>query len=430
LQCGELGFIATPIVWHASPNVLSDFSWAQGWNTSADYVREVIRTATDPTGGADYISFGASATVMAFGEGTASGPGFTGDKVVVNDFGTAEGYTAAVQRGAADTGNGVAPTVYGQGFAGVYWYAATGGTGNNPTYQSAPSLYPDFGSHEGWTPANGFDVVKAQASDAYASILGFGAAGIVVGPEAFAPGTPQASYVIPFGAGNNNGWSQLVDVRSFTDQSGTFIDLNGDGVTDFVGMGPNGLVFAYGSESGGKYSLGPLQTAEINGTNSDFGDAQGWSDANNERLIVKDPHTGYDDIIAFGAAGVYVAMGQNPSTHGGQPFGQAYLAINDFGTNQGWSNALTPRLVGDVNGDGAPDIVGFGASSTFTAFGSYNAAGQLMFTMDSAATINDYGYNEGWSTSNTMRTLANVDGSGQESLVLSGANGTHVLKLG
>jgi hypothetical protein len=38
--------------------------------------------------------------------------------------------------------------------------------------------------------------------------------------------------------------------------------------------------------------------------------------------------------------------------------------------------------------------------------------------MDSATTINDFGFNEGWSTSNTVRTLANVDGSGTDSLTL------------
>jgi hypothetical protein len=122
-------------------------------------------------------------------------------------------------------------------------------------------------------------------------------------------------------------------------------------------------------------------------------------------------------------------MGRNPTTNNGQAFGQMYLALADFGMNQGWSNSLTPRLVGDVNGDGATDIVGFGASSTFTALGSYNSSNQLNFTMDSAATINDFGYNEGWSESNTVRTLADVDGSSQSSLVLSGANGTQIWKL-
>jgi hypothetical protein len=369
---------------------------------------------------------------MAFGENTGSGPAFYGDTQPIRDFGSAEGYTAAAQRGAADTGDTIAPTVYGQGFAGVYWYDATGGTSSSPVYSSSPNLYPDFGTHEGWTPANGFVVVKASASDAYASILGFGDGGIVVGPQAFDPSeaaSPSPSYEIPFAAGNNNGWDQTVDIRSFVDNNGDAIDLNHDGVTDFVGMGPNGLEFAYGSDSGGHYTLGALQSAQINGTNSDFGDAQGWNDSNTVRDIVKDPKTGFDDIIAFGAAGVDVAMGQDPSTHNGQPFGQEYLALANFGIDQGWSNGLTPRLVGDVSGDGIPDIVGFGANSTFAALGSYDANGHLMFTMDNAVTINDYGYNEGWSESNTVRTLANVDGS-RDSLVLSGAFNTQTLKFG
>jgi hypothetical protein len=418
--------------WQVSPNILNDFSWAQGWNASADYVREIVPTAN----GADYVGFGTDSVTMALGESTPNGPGFAGSTSPIDDFGTAQGYTAEAQRGAADTSSGtIAPTVYGQGFAGVYWYAATGGTPTDPIYQSSPNLYPDFGTEQGWTPANGFNVAKFTSADAYASILGFGDDGIVVGYQAFDPNpiNPQSSYVIPFAAGNNSGWDQTVDVRSFVDNNGQPIDLNGDGVTDFVGMGPNGLEFACGgtsvSELGFHLTLGPLQSAQINGTSSDFGEAQGWTDSNSVRDIVKDPSTGYYDIIGFGAGGVYVSMGQDPATHGGQPFGQMYLALANFGSDQGWSNALTPRLAGEVSGDGIPDIVGFGANSTFTALGSYNSSGQLTFTMDPSATINDYGYNEGWSTSNTVRTLADVSGSGVNSLVVSGAFNTQTLSF-
>ena len=412
--------------------VLNNFSWAEGWNASTNYVREVVETTANG-GGADYLGFGSAGAVIAIGESTPTGPGFATANQAIHNFGTAQGYTTSAQRGAADTGDSTAPTVYGQGFKGVYWYDATGGTGANPTYQSTPNLYPNFGTQQGWTPANGFDVVKADSTDAFASILGFGNAGIVVGPQAFNPvnsGSPPLSYLVPFAAGNNFGWSQTTDIRSFVDSNGQAIDLNGDGVTDFVGLGPQGLEFAFGSDINGHYSLGPLQLAQINGTKSNFGDAQGWNDSNTTRDIVKDPKTGFEDIIAFGAAGVYVSMGQDPSTHDGQPFGQAYLALNNFGSNQGWSNAQTPRLVGDVSGDGISDIVGFGANSTLTALGSYSSSGQLIFTMDPSATINNYGFNEGWSESNTVRTLANVDGSGAHSLVLSGASGTHVLEFG
>src|SRR5205807_2039068 len=79
----------------------------------------------------------------------------------------------------------------------------------------------------------------------------------------------------------------------------------------------------------------------------------------------------------------------NPATHGGEPFGQLYLAVADFGLNQGWTSA-TPRIVADVNGDGLLDIVGFGASMTFTDLGSADASGKLSWAPDSAATINDF----------------------------------------
>ena len=150
--------------WVVTPNVLNNFSWAQGWNSSPDYFRDVVSTSTNPSGGADYVGFGTNHVTMSAGEATPNGPGFASSTSPIDDFGTAQGYTAAAQRGAADTGNAgaTAPTVYGQGFAGVYWYDTTGGTSTNPTYQSTPNLYPDFGTHEGWTPANGFDVVKAR----------------------------------------------------------------------------------------------------------------------------------------------------------------------------------------------------------------------------------------------------------------------------
>ncbi len=395
-------------------------------------------------GTSDYVGFGDEYTFIAYGGTFANvngqpGPGFSSAVASVKDFGTDEGYTANAQRGAAAAGVGDGDVLYGQGYAGIYWYAATGETpqtdaaGNTYEmlqYQTSPDLYGNFGTAEGWTPDNGFEILKTTASDGYASILGFGDAGIVVGPQAFAPGaTAASSYVIPFAAGNDSGWNQETDIRTFTDIDGNKIDLNGDGVADFVGMGPQGLAFAYGNDNGpnGSYELGPLQNAQINGTNDSLGDAQGWNDATTLRYIVPDAQTGYDDIIAFGEAGVYVSMGQNPATHGGQPFGQLYLAMGDLGADQGWTSQ-TPRLIGDVTGDGIPDIVGFGDASTFVATGSHNANGQLVFTMDPSLTIPDFGVSEGWSGSNpqTLRALAELPGSGgsHTDLVLSGAFNT------
>src|SRR5205823_1097445 len=140
--------------------------------------------------------------------------------------------------------------------------------------------------------------------------------------------------------------------------------------------------------------------------------------------------TGFDGIIAFGAAGVYVAMGQNPATHNGEPFGQLYLAMGDFGSNQGWSVGQTPRLVGDVTGDGIPDIVGFGTNSTLVAVGARDSSNNLSFKVDPTKTIGDFGAVEGWSGSaeQTLRALGTfpeAGGTGSRSdLILSGANNT------
>src|SRR5947208_3023107 len=264
-----------------SPVVLNDFGWAQGWGGA---VNPRLIADVNGDGTSDYVGFGYSSTFIAYGGTFASGgtgPGFTSAIAAVQDFGTSEGYTADVQRGAAAAGVGDGDILYGQGFAGVYWYSAIGATAKTDAaghayevlqYQTSPNLYGNFGSQQGWSSANGFQILKTSTSDTTASILGFGDDGIVVGPQAFAAGA--------------------------------------------------------------------------------------------------------------NAAGVYVAMGQNPTTHGGEPFGQIYLAMADFGSSQGWLVGTTPRLVGDVTGDGVPDIVGFGDNSTFVAVGARDSSGNLLFTLD------------------------------------------------
>ncbi len=75
-----------------------------------------------------------------------------------------------------------------------------------------------------------------------------------------------------------------------------------------------------------------------------------------------------------------------------------------------------------------PDIVGFGANSTFAAIGSRDATGHLQFALDMTSTINDFGFNEAWSGTDpqTVRTLGDVAGNSHSELILSGAFNTQV----
>jgi hypothetical protein len=196
-------------------------------------------------------------------------------------------------------------------------------------------------------------------------------------------------------------------------------------------MGPNGLQYATGFiDPGGKFQLNSLQTAHINGTGSDFGDAQGWNNSNTVRYVTDLNGDALADIIGFGANGVLVSLGQDPASNGGEAFGQAYLGIAEFGWAQGWTSPdLQPRVIGDVNGDGIMDIVGFGNSRTFTALGQVDFSGKITWTVDPALTINDYGADQGWNNLPTLRELGDVDGDGKAELVLSGASGTHTWDL-
>lgn len=74
---------------------------------------------------------------------------------------------------------------------------------------------------------------------------------------------------------------------------------------------------------------------------------------------------GQADVVGFGFAGVFTALGKQDGT-----FDTTRLVLQDFGRSQGWtSDDRLPRELGDVNGDGRDDIVAFAAGGVYTALG-------------------------------------------------------------
>ena len=130
-------------------------------------------------------------------------------------------------------------------------------------------------------------------------------------------------------------------------------DVNGDGKADLVGFGYAGAVVALSTGTG----FAPLSL-----WTTDFSYyPQGWRVALHPRVLGDVNGDGRADVIGFGYGGALVALSN------GQGFALVSLGTTDFSYNQGWRVDTYPRMVGDVNGDGKTDLVGFGYAGAVVA---------------------------------------------------------------
>ncbi|KPF90557.1 hypothetical protein IP81_15085 [Novosphingobium sp. AAP83] len=257
----------------------------------------------------------------------------------------------------------------------------------------------------GWSSQDRFPRMAADVNgDGLADIVGFGQAGTLV-----ALGQAGGTFATPVTAvanfGVNQGWSS--DNIFHREMA----DVNNDGRADIVGFGFAGVLVSLAQANGtfGAATLG----------SSNFNPANGWSTQDGAARTLADVNgDGFADIVGFGAPGTFVALGTGTGS-----FGTATFALANFGISQGWSsNNVFHREVGDVNGDGRADIVGFGAAGTLVALGQANGT----FAAATLA-LGNFGTNQGWSTQDVFtRDVADVDGDGRDDIVGFGVAGTFV----
>jgi hypothetical protein len=204
----------------------------------------------------------------------------------------------------------------------------------------------------GWNSQDHYPRLLADVNgDGMADIVGFGSDRVQVS----------------LATGNGHFDSPVLGIQNYTPNTGGWnsqdqfprqlADVNGDGMADIVAFGGDAVIVSLATGNGHFASpvLG-IQNYTVN--------TGGWNSQDHyPRLLADVNGDGMADIVGFGGDVVQVSLAT-----GNGHFASPVAGIQNFTPNGGWvSQNLYLRELGDVNGDGAADIVGFGYAGVFDA---------------------------------------------------------------
>jgi hypothetical protein len=307
--------------------------------------------------------------------------------------------------------------VNGDGMADIVGFAADGvvvalATGNGH-FGALTSGIANFGFNAGaggWTSQDQYPRLLADVNgDGMADIIGFGADRVGV---SLATGNGQFASPVP-------------GIQNFTFNAGGWVsddqyprqlaDVNGDGMADIVGFGADGVMVSLATGNG--HFASP-----VSGIQNFAFNAGGWVSQDQyprELADVNGDHMA--DIIGFGADGVVVSLAT-----GNGHFASPVSGIQNFAFNPGaggWtSEHQYPRLLADVNGDGMADIIGFGADQVSVSL----ATGNGHFASPVSG-VQNFAFNAGgWASQDVYpRALGDVNGGGSADIIGFGEAGVY-----
>ena len=318
-----------------------DVAVATGWRVDRD--PRVLARLTR-RGHADIVGFGECGVWTALGDGAGS---FRPPRVVLANFGLQAGGWQIDRhpRFAVDlTGDGCADIV-GFGDAGV-WTALGNGDG---TFKEPHFVLGNFGTEQGWRVDRHPRFIAVLTNSGHPDIVGFGDAGVWV-----ALGNGDGSFQEPRFVLANFGFDQGWRV----DKHPRFVtNIRKSGFGDIVGCGDAGVWTALGTDDGG--------FAQARFVLANLGIDQGWRVDKHPRFVAPLRGGRMGDLVGFGDAGVWTAL-----SRGDGGFEDARFVLANFGVDQGWRVDQHPRFVTDLTGDGRSDVVGFGDAGVWTAVGT------------------------------------------------------------
>ncbi len=341
-----------------------------------------------PSGFLDIVGFGECGMWTALGNGDGT---FQNAKVVNSDFSPQPGGWEVDKhpRFMADLNRDGLADVVGFGYDGV-WTAIGKGDG---IFDDARFVLEDLGYNQGWRTDKHPRFVLDINGDGKADVIGFGDAGVWTAIGDGLGGFPGGANFVHQNFGYNQGWRVDLHPRFVA-------DLDKDGLADIIVFGPDGVWTAFQNPDGTFTEKTPGPAIP------NFGLSQGWQVDKHPRYVVDLDGDGYPDIIGFGDDGVWAAI--NDKNRG---FNTPVFTPGLFGYNQGWRVDKHPRLVIDLNGDGIADLVGFGDAGIWTAIGKGDG------TFEDANYVHaNLGYDQGWRVDRHPR-LAGDLGNGNIGIV-------------